>query len=879
MSSDPLVHATTPGVVTNPSTHEHPDPNGGENVIPTPVTEPETTAAAAPHGPVDDGVVLDVRSDALAACSRVAPLWPLDRFVAVNPYLGLGGLRFDAAAELLARVSGARTTMPVQFYLDALEGGVITSAAIGEVLARHPRPPVGDVGAFVAYARGLASKPTPTLRVPTVASVARDLTGDDWSRFATDRISGFASAYFDQGQAVWRASTSATALYDAWKHEASLDRTPEILGLRGFRSEVRQLPDEPGAVLERALDVLAVPASARRDWFHALLARTGGWAAHAARFGWEAAQRREPDDTLFQLLVVGVAWEIAVAATSSVDVLPAWHEAITAYAASVDSGVAAEVTCAAILQDAYDLSVQGRLIGELAAGAALPPAAAPTRPEAQAVFCIDVRSEVLRRHLEGLSPGIDTIGFAGFFGFPVEYRRLAHEHGDAQCPVLLTPAVSTPETAGGPTADEDAIANRRLDHHVRRAWKSFKMGAISCFSFVGPIGLAYLPKLITDSAGATRPIPAPDVESLPKGVVGHTAPDPSNLLLAERAQLAEGALRGMSLTTGLAPLVALVGHGSTTVNNPYATGLDCGACGGHTGAANARVAAAVLNDPEVRAELARREIPLPEDTWFVAALHDTTRDEVVRFDDHLVPATHRARVAALDDQLAAAGARARLERAARLGIDADADVDAAVRRRSTDWAQVRPEWGLAGCRAFIAAPRSRTAALDLHGRAFLHSYDWTVDAGFGVLELIMTAPMIVASWITLQYYASTVEPRIFGSGNKTLHNVVGQLGVLEGNAGDLRVGLPIQSVHDGERLQHEPLRLAVIIQAPIPAIDDVLARHHDVRDLVDHGWIHLLALGDDGTTHRYVGDLTWVAVDLNLDPPGPHDPCGPLALA
>jgi len=215
----------------------------------------------------------------------------------------------------------------------------------------------------------------------------------------------------------------------------------------------------------------------------------------------------------------------------------------------------------------------------------------------------------------------------------------------------------------------------------------------------------------------------------------------------------------------------------------------------------------------------------------------------------------------LASSFAAAGHAARVERAERFNLAESGDVDRAVLRRSTDWAQVRPEWGLAGCRAFIAAPRHRTLGVDLGGQAFLHSYDWRRDDGFGVLELILTAPVVVASWISLQYYASTVEPTLFGSGNKTLHNVVGRVGVLEGNGGDLRIGLPWQSIHDGAALQHEPLRLNVIIEAPTRAIDTVLANHQHVADLCDHGWIQLLVMDDAGSiSHRYAGEHVWEPV-------------------
>jgi uncharacterized protein YbcC (UPF0753/DUF2309 family) len=181
--------------------------------------------------------------------------------------------------------------------------------------------------------------------------------------------------------------------------------------------------------------------------------------------------------------------------------------------------------------------------------------------------------------------------------------------------------------------------------------------------------------------------------------------------------------------------------------------------------------------------------------------------------------------------------------------------------RSRDWAQVRPEWGLAGNAAFIAAPRSRTRGIDFGGRAFLHEYIWQDDAGFGVLELILTAPMVVASWINLQYYGSTVNNRVFGAGNKVLHNVTGTIGVLEGNAGDLKIGLPWQSVHDGSRFVHEPLRLNVIVEAPMEAINAIVEKSETVRHLVDNHWVHLFAMAQDGRiSHRYASACRWESV-------------------
>lgn len=521
-----------------------------------------------------------------------------------------------------------------------------------------------------------------------------------------------------------------------------------------------------------------------------------------------------------------------------------------------------------VLQRAFEKAYQRQLFERLAGQQVAKPAESK---RVQAAFCIDVRSEIFRRALETVTDAAETIGFAGFFGFPIEYVHLGDTHGGAQCPVLLTPQFVIGESVSGePDAKIAAIAKQRMiNQRLAKAWRMFKLGPISCFGFVGPVGLAYVKNLVMDTLGRGRPVPHPAKFGLDTRTYERLSPRldlhaiggrMAGMTLEQRLNAAEGGLKGMSLTNNFARIVLLAGHGSTTVNNPHATGLDCGACGGHTGEANARVAVQILNDPKVRAGLKERGIVIPDDTVFVAGLHDTTTDDVTLFDKNQIPVSHTDDIKQLEADLAAAGRLARMERSALLKIGADVDVNNAVRRRSRDWSQVRPEWGLAGCAAFIAAPRERTTGVDLGGRSFLHSYDWRQDDGFGVLELIMTAPMIVASWINLQYYGSTVDNQFFGSGNKTLHNIVGTLGVLEGNTGDLRVGLPWQSVHDGENYIHEPLRLHVMIEAPIDAMTEIITKHEQVRQLLDNGWIYLFALGDTGkVTHGYVGGLNWKA--------------------
>jgi len=308
----------------------------------------------------------------------------------------------------------------------------------------------------------------------------------------------------------------------------------------------------------------------------------------------------------------------------------------------------------------------------------------------------------------------------------------------------------------------------------------------------------------------------------------------------ELASRAAGVLRHMGLTENFAKWVLIVGHGSQTTNNAMASALDCGACGGHSGDLNARLLVELLNDSQVRQGLQAEGILIPEETRFIPALHETVTDELYLIGMDQLTQEDRGELRGLERVFALASACARRERHEARSDTLDSD----AARRALNWAEVRPEWGLAGNACVIVAPRRRTQGVGLSSRSFLHDYDWKKDekTGFKTLELIMTAPMVVTNWINLQYYASVVAPSVYGSGNKVLHNLVNENGVLEGNGGDLKVGLSIQSVHDGERPIHDPLRLSVFIEAPQQEIESIIQRHAVVRELVENEWLHLLQI-------------------------------------
>jgi hypothetical protein len=763
-----------------------------------------------------------------AAARAIPPAFPLSATVAVNPFLGQSGEDLATAAARLARVAGVTLTRPRSAVAADVAAGRITDDDLAAALvacpsARKPRDLV------LLKARLTSEAPQPAA-LPTLAHLGEARTGADWPAVIARAFGLWAAGHFDRGQALWSPAPGQSA-FAAWRAWATHDLTPEIAGLTGFCSHVAAAPDTPERAILRAADRLGLSEASAPTAFHRLLADLGGWAQHARWVLWEAELAGGTDATVTDLLAIRLVWEEAI-----LEHMPGlsetWAETVAAHAVPVTPS--ADHVLDAILQEATERAHQRRLEAILSG-----PTANTGRPSLQAAFCIDVRSEVFRRALEGQDAGIATLGFAGFFGLPLAHTPAGTDQASAHLPVLLTPALAATSQATPPVEAATRAAARAM-----RAWGRFRQAAVSSFAFVEAAGPLYGAKLVKDALAlgeTARTTPAPRFEPT----------------LSAEAKAATGAavLRAMSLHTGHARLVLLVGHGASTTNNPHASAYHCGACGGQTGEVSARMLASLLNDPETRAGLPAHGIDLPADTLFVAGLHDTTTDAVTLYADAPAP-DHAADLRAAQAWLGRAGVAARAERAARLpGATA-----ATVAARARDWAEVRPEWGLAGCAAFIAAPRAVTTATDLQGRAFLHSYNWQSDDGFGTLELILTAPVVVASWISLQYYGSLVAPAAFGGGNKLIHNVTGGIGVVEGNGGALRPGLPWQTIHDGEQARHEPLRLTVLIEAPEVAMTAILSRHPSVRALFDNGWLHLMALRDGRIAARYRPGVAWEPV-------------------
>lgn len=491
-----------------------------------------------------------------------------------------------------------------------------------------------------------------------------------------------------------------------------------------------------------------------------------------------------------------------------------------------------------------------------------------SRPDAQIVFCIDVRSEPFRMRLER-EGNYETFGFAGFFGLPVS----VHSYNTGQvkdcCPVLIKPAYEVFEE---PISEE----NERISHHqngrsfldmFRRFYQNLKYNFATPFALVETLGLWFGFWMAIRTIMPINSVKFKQViqEKLKPNLATYPRID---IPIANQIIFGESALRMIGLTNNFSPLVVLCGHRSQTENNPYASALDCGACGGNHGGPNGKILATILNSDEVRTALLKKGIAIPDDTLFVGAEHNTTTDDVVLEACGVLNSTHNAIAEKLKADFTKAGIANSQYRCKTFGLDkSPINAKKHVLERSSDWAEVRPEWGLARNAGFIIGPRSLTKDLDLEGRCFLHSYEWEEDEEGKSLETILTAPMIVAEWINTQYFFSTLNNIAYGSGSKITHNVTGKIGIMQGNSSDLMQGLPLQSVNmNDDHFYHEPMRLQVIAYAPRSRLELIVGKHTILQTLLFNHWVNLVAIDPiDNKPYRLIGESEWVEIEVKTD--------------
>ncbi|WP_250632031.1 YbcC family protein [Rhodoflexus caldus] len=457
----------------------------------------------------------------------------------------------------------------------------------------------------------------------------------------------------------------------------------------------------------------------------------------------------------------------------------------------------------------------------------------------QAIFCIDDRECSIRRHIENLAPRCQTFGIAGFFNVEFFFRPAHGAFITKSCPAPMHPRHIIRE--------REAQKRHRKDAHLSNRSHGFLSGLIASAT----VGLLAAGKL---ALSIFRPMETPAMVSSfnhmdRNGVLDiHCANDaPSSegyqfgFTVPEMADRIEGLLRSIGLIADFAPLIYIIGHGASSVNNTHYAGYDCGACSGRAGSVNARAAAAMANMPEVRALLAARGIHIPDTTRFVGGLHDTTRDLADFFDESALPPALQSlhqEYKELINKVLDLNAKERSRRFLLIDSDGDAKkVHEQVQRRAMSLFEPRPEWNHATNALCIVGRRASNKHLFLDRRAFLNSYDYSIDPDGKYLLNILKAVVPVCGGINLEYYFSRVDNERLGAGSKLPHNVVGLIGVSNGLEGDLRTGLPRQMINI-----HQPLRLMVIVEQEPETVMRVLRQHPPTYEWFVNEWVHLAVI-------------------------------------
>ncbi len=487
------------------------------------------------------------------------------------------------------------------------------------------------------------------------------------------------------------------------------------------------------------------------------------------------------------------------------------------------------------------------------------------KPVFQAAFCIDDREESLRRHLEECFPAVDTFGYAGFYGVAMNYQGVRDVRPRPLCPVSIQPSHIILEA---PVDDKAGAQFRQKRKRLGRFENSLSVGtktmtrgglfsmALGSLALIPLVLRSLYPRIAVAwgnafehsiaKSPATRLLLEANDETEKLGGKGYT--------IDEMVSIVSSALLTMGLAEGFADLVLIVGHGSSSLNNPHEAAHDCGATGGGRGGPNARAFSMMANHPEVRLRLEQEHgLCIPETTWFVGGYHNTCDDLMTYYDEDLVPTKLRERLSAVKKAMSEACSLDAHERCRRFETAprrlAAHKAMAVAEQHANDLAEPRPEYGHATNAVCIVGRRSRTRGLFLDRRAFLVSYDPTQDPTGDLLASLLLSVGPVGAGINLEYYFSFVDPDGYGSGTKLPHNITGLIGVMDGHATDLRTGLPWQMVEI-----HEPVRLLTIVEAKREVLEAILDREPALAQLIANGWIQFVAWDPDSDEMRVFDD-------------------------
>jgi uncharacterized protein YbcC (UPF0753/DUF2309 family) len=492
-----------------------------------------------------------------------------------------------------------------------------------------------------------------------------------------------------------------------------------------------------------------------------------------------------------------------------------------------------------IWQDAFEWSFYDQVLAGIRAVSEIPHAQEGEQATFQAMFCIDDRECSLRRYIEQLDVHCKTYGTPGFFGVEFYYQPENSKSYTKLCPAPVMPQYLIKE-GGGSSKLGTSIHFTKHTHSMLGGWLiSQTIGYWSALRLALNIFKPSMSAATSSSFRHMDQFSQLTIEN--KGETERENGLQIGFTVPEMAIRVENLLRSIGLVQDFAPIVYVIGHGSTSVNNTHYAGYDCGACSGRPGSVNARVICYMANHTEVRQHLRKNGIDIPDATQFVGALHDTSRDEIAFYDEQALSAanaqSHEQHRAVFDKALDS-NAKERSRRFDSIDTHLPAEaIHEKVRERSVSLFEPRPELNHATNALCIVGRRELSQDLFLDRRSFMNSYDYHVDPTGKYLGNILNAVAPVCGGINLEYYFSRVDNHKLGAGTKLAHNVMGLFGVANGTEGDLRPGLPSQMIE-----VHDPVRLLVIVEHYPEVVLETVQRSAATYEWFLNKWIHLVAV-------------------------------------
>jgi hypothetical protein len=457
----------------------------------------------------------------------------------------------------------------------------------------------------------------------------------------------------------------------------------------------------------------------------------------------------------------------------------------------------------------------------------------------QAMFCIDEREDSIRRHIEHVAPDCETLGTPGFFGVEFYMQPQNAKFYDKLCPAPVTPKYLIKEYDVKNHRKNELLYTNKTHGFIYGFFSSLTLGFLAAGRLVQTI---FRPKM---SPAISNAFAHMDKEGK-LTIENKSLDDRENDLqigftIEEMTARVEGLLKGIGLVKKFAPIVYVIGHGSSSANNPHHGAHDCGACSGRPGSVNARVFAFMANHEKVRTALKDKGLVIPDTTQFVGALHDTAADQMEFYDEDVLSTTnavsHKKNLESFEHALDL-NAKERSRRFASINTKKDLKhVRNEILKRSVSMFEPRPELGHGTNTLCIIANRDLTKGLFLDRRAFLNSYDYHNDVTGKLLTGIMRPIGPVCGGINLEYYFSRVDNYKLGAGTKLPHNVMGLIGVANSSDGDLRPGLPLQMIE-----VHDPVRLMVIVEHYPEVVLEVIKSAPEMYEWYVNEWVHIMAI-------------------------------------